>query len=50
MSLEEIPVQGTVLDRFQGVVGSDALGAREVGQGAGDFQNAIFTELRPNLM
>ena len=38
---QERPVQGVVLDGFEDVVGGDVIQRGEVGQGAGDFEDAV---------
>ena len=35
------PIEGAILDGFSNVFGSDLRSAFEIGDGAGDFQNAI---------
>lgn len=45
-SLEQIPVQRAVLDRFEDVVRGDRGGAFEVGEGAGDLEDAVVGAAR----
>ena len=40
-SREQRPVQGAVFDSFEDVVGGDVIQRGEVGQGAGDFEDAV---------
>ena len=35
------PVEGAVLDGFEDVVGGDVIEGRKIGEGAGDFENAV---------
>jgi hypothetical protein len=37
----EIPIQRAVLDHLGDVLGADGLRFREIGDGAGDFQDAV---------
>ena len=40
-SVEQVPIQAAVLDGLEEVGRFDAIGSRKVGDGAGDFENAV---------
>ena len=39
----QLPVEGAELDGFGDMIGSDGVGSREIGDGAGHFQNTIIS-------
>lgn len=41
MSGEELPVERTVLDGLQDVVGADVRGTSKIGEGAGGFEDPV---------
>lgn len=40
-SVEEVPIEAAHLDGFEEVAGLDVFGVGEVGDGAGDFEDAV---------